>query len=132
MRGVGFLLGGFVKLKFMSKLDLHKGMGVSCLGTGLGAVFLSLILNRVSLMVTSFIMSINLCFLDIFLNVSILRRGKNNEKTAISLGFTFFCFGTIGGPYLVSILGIASYTIMGIILLCLSFIFFVIPPFPET
>ena len=76
MRGLGYLIGGFIKHIFFNSFDLHRGMGLGCLGSGIGSL-LFLLSQRVLWMgVLSFEISLCLLMIDIFINVSVMERGK--------------------------------------------------------
>ena len=41
IRGVGYIIGGFIKLKFMPFFDIHRGLALGCFGSGLGYTLFS-------------------------------------------------------------------------------------------
>lgn len=106
MRGLGYIIGGFIKLKFLKDLSLHKGMMFGCISAAIGTFLLSSTLNSYLLILYSLWFAISLLFIDVFINICFITIGGDNVKTYINIAFIFNSVGNFAGPTLVSLLGI--------------------------
>ena len=106
MRGLGYLLGGVVKHIFFKSFDFHRGASLGCFGVGIGSLLFVLSQNIVWMGILSLEISICLFLMDIFVNISILERGKDEIQFNMGLSFTFISLGNIIGPVLVSYFGV--------------------------
>jgi predicted MFS family arabinose efflux permease len=101
MRGVGYIIGGVLKLKLMSEIDLHRGLAISCFFGGLSSILLLINLSQFWLGMLSFFLFTCTCLVDIFMHIAILRCGKNKEALFMGIGFTFESVGNGIGPFMV-------------------------------
>ena len=129
MRGLGYLLGGFAKHIFFNSFDMHRGMGFGCLGTAIGCCLFTLSLKAIWLAAMCFLISICLFILDIFINVSLMQRGRERIKLYMTLSYTFLSLGNIAGSFLVSKFGTESMVMMGISWIVLTVVYFLLPSF---
>ena len=106
MRGLGYILGGIIKLKIFKNTSLHRGMMISCIGASIGLFLLGSTLNKIFLALFALELSISLLLLDVFMNVCFITVGKDNVKKYINMGFLFNSVGNFIGPYLVSNFGL--------------------------
>ena len=121
MRGVGYIIGGLIKLKFLKGLGLHKGMLCGCIGGAITSYLLTTTLNEFIVIGYSFLFAVSLLFIDVYINVCFITIGGGDVKRYINIAFIFNSIGNFIGPTLVSYLGIkimyilaVSYTIMSI------------------
>ena len=131
MRGIGFILGGLLKMRFMRNIDLHRGLAGSCLSAGIASILFILSFNQLWLALTSLWIATSMCILDICINVCIIRKGEENVTRFILLGMISLGIGYMTGGMVVSLFGIKSCIGLGVGLICLASVFSVIPPFNE-
>ena len=75
MRGIGYIGGGFIKLIFMSKLDLHQGMRLSMICAGVGIILFVHTLDRFWMSVWALEFNFSLSIFEIFMNISFMNLG---------------------------------------------------------
>ena len=85
MRGVGFTLGGAIKLCFMKAIDLHKGLGLGCVVAGVGSLLLTLNFHRLWIGSASFFIAIGIFMIDVFGNISVINRSKERKRSSCRL-----------------------------------------------
>ena len=129
MRGFAFIIGSLLKIKFIKNIDLHKGLGIFSFMMGFSILFFSYTLNKYLLCVISFVSFLFFNIFDIFLNTSLMKRGKSEVKFYMTLNYIFANLGAFVGPYIISYWGIETYIIIGIFSMLLSIIYFSLPKF---
>ena len=72
-----------------------------------------------------------MCFLDIFINISILKKAEDNKKKWLGYGFAFLSAGNVLGGYLISRYGFSLFTYESVAMGILSVILIFIPPLKE-
>ena len=129
MRGLGYIIGGIVKVNFMKNVSLNKGLAFNGFGAGILTFLFSLTFNIYLMSILTFLFSMLLMMMEVFMNISVMSLGKNDVKFWMSLGITFQSFGTIIGPGLISLFGIRIFGFMGLFLAVWSLGFMFVPQF---
>ena len=89
MRGLGYIIGGIVKVNFMKNVSLNKGLAFNGFGAGILTFLFSLTFNIYLMSILTFLFSMLLMMMEVFMNISVMSLGKNDVKFWMSLGITF-------------------------------------------
>ena len=79
--------------------ELHKGMMVSCMVTGIGIFLMGYGKNLIFLSLTTLVFSIGMVFLDVFMNICMIRTGEKDVKKYLTLGYFMNSCGNFLGPF---------------------------------
>ena len=106
--------------------ELHRGMMVSCILSGVGLFFMAVAEKLIFLGIATFIFSIGMVFLDVFMNICMIQIGEKDVKKYLSLGYFVNSCGNFIGPLLVGILELHALKIftVGFLGLGVGFFFF--------
>ena len=129
MRGLGYVLGGLLKVGLVRDMDLHKGLGLISCTSGVSACAFLLSFTPPWLGVISFLLSVNTCLFDIFINVAILKQAEAKDQSKyMGIGFASLGLGNMIGPLLVSFIGLNTYFLLGAAFIVCGLVFFSFDP----
>ena len=120
-----------MKVKVLTNIDLHKGLIVSNFGSGICSIMMATTYNRTLLTLITFASSFCLYFTHILINTAFMRRGSENVKFYMTLSYISFNFGSCLGPFLISKFGIPACILLGVVVICLGFVYIFLPSFPD-
>ena len=130
MRGAGYVLGGLIKLWCMRKVDLHRGLSIGCLLAGFGCLLLTPSLSMMVVSGGSLIMSVGLFMIEVFGNMSIIKRSEGDERY-LRMNFFWASLGSMTVSLSISLFSFRAIRVLGIVLLLVGMVIFALPPFPE-
>ena len=120
MRGLGFVLGGFLKLWLMRSLNLHRGLAIGCFLAGMGSLLIDSSYHLIWIACCSLIIAVGLFLIEVFAAVSIIAEAGEQKEACIRVGYTFASVGNILDALLISWFGLKILLIFGTVLLLIS------------
>ena len=130
-KGIGYILGGFMKVKVLKNIDLHKGLILSNIGSGICSIMMAMTYHKLTLTFITFVSSICLYFTHILVNTAFMRRGSEDVKLYMTLSYISINLGCGLGPFLISYFGISACIILGGVVICFGIAYIFLPHFPD-
>lgn len=132
MRELGYVVGGLLKVGLVRDMDLHKGLRLISCTSGVSACAFLLSFTPTWLGVISFLLSVNTCLFDIFINIAILKLAQAKDQSKyMGIGLTSLGLGNMIGPLLVSLVGLNTYFLLGAAWIVWGLVFFGFDPIIE-